>query len=130
LAQSVLICDDISFVRKTLETILTNAHYQVVGQAEDGEEAVRLYRQLSPDVVTMDLVMPKMSGIEAIREIIKKDNKAKIIVITAMDQESLIMEAIHAGAKDYLLKPFAAEDILKTLEHILHAGEGSSGGKV
>ena len=119
MAKTVLIVDDIAFVRKTLSEILSRAHYQVVGEAADGTEAIDLYMKLRPDIVTMDVVMPQMSGIDATRKIVKADKKAKIVIISAMGQENLVMEAIDVGAKDYILKPFTTEDVLKTIERTL-----------
>jgi two-component system, chemotaxis family, chemotaxis protein CheY len=116
MARTVLIVDDVAFVRKTLSEILSEAHYQVVGEAADGAEAITQYMKLRPDVVTMDIVMPNVSGIEAARKIIAADKNARIVIISAMGQENLIMEAINVGAKDYLLKPFSAADVLKTVE--------------
>ncbi len=116
MVKTVLIVDDVSFVRKTLSDILTQAHYHVVGEASNGAEAIRLYTKLLPNIVTMDIVMPELSGIDAARRILRIDKNAKIIMISAMGQEHLMMEAIHIGAKDYLLKPFSAQDVIKTLE--------------
>lgn len=116
MAKTVLIVDDVAFVRKTLTEILTAAHYQVVGEAADGTEAVNLYMKLRPDIVTMDIVMPQMSGIDATRRIMKFDKDARIVIISAMGQENLVMEAINVGAKDYVLKPFSATDVLRTIE--------------
>lgn len=118
MARTVLVVDDIAFVRKTLSDILKSAHYQVVGEAQNGLEAVDMYTRLKPDVVTMDIVMPELSGIEATRRIIKKFKDARIIMITAMDQEQLIMDAINAGARDYLVKPFTSTDVLRALDHL------------
>lgn len=125
MAKTVLIVDDIAFVRKTLSDILTNAHYQVVGEAENGEQAIELYAKLRPDVVTMDVVMPEVSGIEATRRILKADADAKIVIISALGQENLVMEAINVGAKDYFLKPFNAADVLKTIDHAFAGSERS-----
>jgi two-component system, chemotaxis family, chemotaxis protein CheY len=116
MAKTVLIVDDVAFVRKTLSEILTEAHYQVVGEAADGAEAVNLYMKLRPDIVTMDIVMPEMSGIDATRRILKYDKMARVVIISAMGQENLVMEAINVGAKDYLLKPFSSADVVKTIE--------------
>ncbi|MBI2711952.1 MAG: response regulator [Bdellovibrio sp.] len=119
MAKTVLVVDDIAFVRKTLTQILTDAQYQVVGEAADGNEAVNLFAKFKPDIVTMDLVMPNLSGIEATRKILRIDKNAKVVIISAMGQENLIMEAINVGVKDYILKPFVAEDIIRTLERAL-----------
>ncbi|MBU6374410.1 MAG: response regulator [Bdellovibrionales bacterium] len=116
---TVLIVDDVAFVRATLSKILTDNGYDVVSEASSGTEAIEQYGRLSPDLVTMDVVMPKMSGIEATRKIMKAHPGARIVMISAMGQESLVMEAIHAGARDYLLKPFSSEEIVKTLSHVL-----------
>ena len=119
MAKTVLIVDDIAFVRKTLSDILSQAHYQIVGEAADGTEAIQMYIKLRPDIVTMDVVMPEMSGIDATRKICSIDKNAKIVIISAMGQENLVMEAINAGAKDYILKPFTSDDVLKTVTRAL-----------
>ena len=119
MSKTVLIVDDVAFVRKTLTDILTEAHYQVVGEASDGAQALDLYTKLRPDLVTMDIVMPNMSGIDATKKILKADKDARVIIISAMGQESLVMEAINVGAKDYILKPFSSMDVLKTLERAM-----------
>ena len=119
MSRAVLIVDDVAFVRKTLRDILVAAHYQVVGEAENGEDAIKLYAKLRPDIVTMDVVMPQMSGIEDTRRIVKTNQHARVVIISAMGQENLVMEAINAGARDYILKPFTREDILKTLERAM-----------
>ncbi len=120
MAKKVLIVDDVAFVRKTIADILTAAHYQVVGEAADGAQAVKLYASLRPDLVTMDVVMPIMSGIEATKKIVKGDKNACIVIISAMGQESLVMEAINVGARDYILKPFTTIEVLKTVERALY----------
>ena len=119
MAKKVLIVDDVPFVRKTLSEILSAAHFEVVGEASDGMEAIMLYQKLRPDLVTMDVVMPRMSGLEATRAILKMDNEARIVIISAMGAESLVMEAVNVGAKDYILKPFTAADVIKTIERAL-----------
>jgi two-component system chemotaxis response regulator CheY len=126
MSRKVLVVDDVAFVRKTLSDLLTQAGYQVVGEATDGTDAVAKYMQLRPDLVTMDVVMPQMSGIEATKKIIKLDKDARVIIISAMGQENLVMEAINVGAKDYVLKPFSAQEVLKTLERAM-SGETARG---
>lgn len=115
MAKTALIVDDVVFVRKALADILMKANFQIVGEAADGQEAIELYVKHRPDLVTMDVALPQMSGIEAARKILKLHKEAKIIIISAMGQEHLVMEAIHIGAKDYILKPFDSNDVLKTI---------------
>jgi len=126
MAKSILIVDDVPFVRKTLTQILTEAHYRVVGEASDGEEAIDLYLKLRPNLVTMDLVMPQMSGIEAARKILREDKDALIVMISAMGQENLVMEAINVGAADFLLKPFSREEVTKTISRVFSAVDKTS----
>jgi two-component system chemotaxis response regulator CheY len=123
MARTVLIVDDVEFVRKTLAEILTESDFQVVGEAADGQQAVDQYAKLRPDLVTMDVVMPQMSGIDATRKIMKLDKEARVVIVSAMGQENLVMEAINVGARDYVLKPFSADDVVRTLERALAGGE-------
>src|ERR671924_683095 len=99
--------------------IFSSAGFTVAGEADDGVQAVNLFRELKPDLVTMDIVMPFKSGIEATREIIKADSSAVIIMCSALGQESLVMEAIEAGASDFIVKPFRAEDVLAVVNKVL-----------
>lgn len=126
MAKTVLIADDVEYVRKTVGDILSRAHYLIAGEAKSGTEVVELYFKLRPDLVTMDIVMPEMSGIEAIRKIMKRDKEAKIIVISAMGQDQLAMEAIAAGARDYIIKPFHPQDLLKSIQQIFSTNEQPS----
>lgn len=115
----ILIVDDAAFMRMMLSDILVEKGHNIVGEAEDGEEAIRLYMELKPDLVTMDIVMPRVGGIESIREILKIDSKAKIIVVSALGQQALVKEAIKAGAKGFVVKPFKPEKVVEEVESIL-----------
>ena len=106
MSHSVLVCDDAIFMRTMISDILAQAGFEVVGEAETGAQAVEKYKQLKPDLVTMDIVMPDMGGIDAVREIVKNDPDAKILMCSAMGQQALVVEAIQAGAKDFVVKPF------------------------
>ena len=120
--KTVLIADDIPYVRKTLRQILQNRGYRVVGEADNGDDAVRLYFETRPDLVIMDLVMPRMNGIDATRVILKRDPEATIVILSAMTQENLVTEAIQAGAKDYVVKPFQTDEVMRILQESLSRG--------
>ena len=111
----VLIVDDAMFMRVTLKKLLTEAGFEVAGEAEDGRAAVARYRELKPDVVMMDITMPEMDGLAALREIIKADPAAKVVMCTALGQERSVMQAMAAGAKDYILKPFTADKVIEVV---------------
>ncbi|MBD8068201.1 response regulator [Bacillus sp. PS06] len=115
----ILVVDDAKFMRMTLSTILVRANYEVVGEAENGQEAIRLYNQLKPDLVTMDITMPEMNGIEALREIIATNPEAKVIMCSAMGHQKMIVESIEAGAKDFILKPFDENRILEAVKRVM-----------
>jgi two-component system chemotaxis response regulator CheY len=115
----VLVCDDAIFMRTMISDILTQAGFEVVGEAESGSQAVEKYHALKPDLVTMDIVMPDMGGIEAVREICKTDPDAKILMCSAMGQQALVVEAIQAGAKDFVVKPFQPSRVLEAVQRVL-----------
>jgi len=117
--RQVLITDDTAFMRMTLKNILEKNGYQVVGEAEDGQVAVDKYMELRPDLVTMDITMPRMDGITAIKKIMEADPKAKIVVCSAMGQKALVIEALNAGAKDFIVKPFQAERIIDAVQKVI-----------
>ena len=117
--QTVLVCDDAIFMRTMISDILSQAGFEVVGEAESGLQAVEKYRILKPDLVTMDIVMPDMGGIEAVREICKNDPEAKILMCSAMGQQALVVEAIQAGAKDFVVKPFQPSRVLEAVQRVL-----------
>ena len=115
----MLVCDDAIFMRTMIGDILNQAGFEVVGEAESGLQAVQKYRELKPDLVTMDIVMPDMGGIEAVREICKQDPDAKILMCSAMGQQALVVEAIQAGAKDFVVKPFQPSRVLEAVQRVL-----------
>ncbi len=119
MAQTVLICDDAIFMRTMIGDILTQAGFQIVGEAETGLQAVEKYRTLKPDLVTMDIVMPDMGGIDAVREIVKEDPGAKVLMCSAMGQQALVIEAIQAGARDFVVKPFQPSRVLEAVQRVL-----------
>lgn len=119
MAAKVLIVDDALFMRAMIRDILENSgRYAVAGEAANGEEAVARYRELRPDLVTMDIVMPQMDGIEACKEIRRIDPKARVVMCSALGQEALVIESIASGAKDFIVKPFSAEKVLKVLDAV------------
>ncbi|MGH7508705.1 MAG: response regulator [Gemmatimonadales bacterium] len=117
--QTVLVCDDAIFMRTMISDILSQAGFEIVGEAESGLQAVEKYRVLKPDLVTMDIVMPDMGGIEAVREICKDDPEARILMCSAMGQQALVVEAIQAGAKDFVVKPFQPSRVLEAVQRVL-----------
>jgi two-component system chemotaxis response regulator CheY len=121
MAKRVLIVDDAVFMRDMIRDIFSGGAFEIVGEAVHGVEAVEKYKELRPDLVTMDIVMPFKSGIEATKEILALDDKACIVMCSALGQESLVMEAIEAGAADFIVKPFKAEDVLAVVDKVLAA---------
>ena len=119
----VLIADDASFMRQMIREIIEPEGYEVVGEATDGVEAVEQYEQLHPDLVTMDIVMPKRSGIDAVKGILEKAPDACVVMCSALGQETLVMEALQAGAKDFIVKPFKPDNVLSTLQKVLEKTE-------
>ena len=117
--RTVLICDDAVFMRTMLSDILTQAGFSVVGQAQTGQEAVSKFKELQPDLVTMDIVMPDMGGIEAVKKIVEEYPDAKILMCSAMGQQSLVVEAIQAGARDFVVKPFQPSRVLEAVQRVL-----------
>ena len=112
----VLIVDDSPFVRYMLTTIFEQAGHRVCGEAVTGAEAIDQYKELAPDLITMDVIMPDMNGIEAVKEIKKINPRAKILIVSAMGQQLIIEEVINAGAFDYIIKPFQAARVLEAIE--------------
>ena len=119
MAHTVLVCDDAIFMRTMIADILSQAGFEVVGEAESGVQAIEKYRQLKPDMVTMDIVMPDMGGIDAVREICKEDPDARVLMCSAMGQQALVVEAIQAGAKDFIVKPFQPSRVLEAVQRVI-----------
>lgn len=115
----VLIVDDAKFMRDKIREILETEDLQVAGEAENGEEAVLLYQKLQPDLVIMDITMPVKNGIEALKDMIQLNPKVKVIMCTAMRQKRIVVEAIEAGAKDFIVKPFEETKVVEAIRHVL-----------
>jgi two-component system chemotaxis response regulator CheY len=116
---TVLVCDDAVFMRTMISDILTQAGLEVVGEADSGTQAVEKYRQLRPDLVTMDIIMPEMGGIDAVKAITEFDPEARVLMCSAMGQQALVAEAIQAGAKDFVVKPFQPSRVLEAVQRVL-----------
>ncbi len=116
---TVLVVDDTLFMRVAISNMFTEWGYEVVGKAVNGKEAVAMYQELQPDLVTMDVTMPVMNGITAVKKIIPEFPDAKIIMITALGQQKLIVEAIESGAKDFITKPFEPEKLKAVADQLL-----------
>ena len=115
---TVLIVDDASFMRISIKNMLTKNGYEVVGEAENGKIGVEKYKELSPDIVTMDITMPEMSGLDALKEIVKLDPAAKVVMVSAMGQEAMVRDAIMSGAKGFIVKPFKEEGIISAVKKL------------
>lgn len=114
---TLLVVDDAAFMRLNLKNILKDK-YEIVGEAENGIEAVEMYQDLEPNYVTMDITMPEMDGLEAIKAIMDIDPEAQIVVCSAMGQQKMVIQAIDAGAKDFIVKPFKDERVINALQSL------------
>lgn len=119
MSKKVLIVDDAAFMRMMIKDILTKNGFEVVGEASDGLQAVEKYQELKPDLVTMDITMPDMDGIAALKEIKKLDSNAKVIMCSAMGQQAMVIDAIQAGANDFIVKPFQADRVMEAIQKVL-----------
>lgn len=119
MAKTILIVDDAAFMRMMIKDIVTRNGYEVVGEAQNGIEALEKYLKFKPDLVTMDITMPEKDGISAVKDIMAADSTARVIMCSAMGQQALVMDAIKAGARDFLVKPFKAERVLQAIEKAL-----------
>lgn len=119
--KKILITDDTAFMRMMLRNVLEKNGYAIAAEAEDGAQAVEKYLELKPDLVTMDITMPNMDGITAIKIIMEKDPNAKIVVVSAMGQKQLVIEALSSGARDFIVKPFQPDRIVEALQKVMGA---------
>lgn len=118
MTKRVLIVDDAAFMRIKLKDILEKNNYEVAGEAENGHEAIEKYKELQPDIVTMDITMPELDGVEALKEIKAFDPGASVLMCSAMGQQSMVMDAIRAGALDFIVKPFDTERVIRALDKV------------
>ena len=119
MAKNILICDDAAFMRMMIKDILTKNGYNVAGEAENGAKAVEKYGELKPDLVLMDITMPEMDGIQALKKIKEGDPSANVIMCSAMGQQSIVIEALQLGAKDFIVKPFQANLVIESVSKII-----------
>ena len=119
MAKNILICDDAAFMRMMIKDILTKNGYNIVGEAENGAKAVEKYAELKPDLVLMDITMPEMDGIQALKKIKESDPNAKVIMCSAMGQQAMVIESIQSGAKDFIVKPFQADRVLEAVQKVV-----------
>ena len=115
----VLIADDAAFMRMMIKNILTEAGFEIAGEAENGAVAVNKYRELKPDLTTMDITMPEMDGIAALKEIRSMDPNARIVMCSAMGQQAMVIESIQAGARDFIVKPFQPDRVVEAVNKAL-----------
>ena len=119
MAKNILICDDAAFMRMMIKDILSKNGYTVAGEAENGVKAVEKYNELKPDLVLMDITMPEMDGIQALKKIKELDGGANVIMCSAMGQQAMVIESIQSGAKDFIVKPFQAERVLEAVKKVV-----------
>ena len=119
MAKNILICDDAAFMRMMIKDILTKNGYNVVGEAENGLKAVEKYPETKPDLVLMDITMPEMDGIQALKKIKELDPGATVIMCSAMGQQAMVIESIQAGAKDFIVKPFQADRVIEAVKKVV-----------
>ncbi len=123
----IFVVDDAAFMRIMLKDILTENGYQIVGEAENGRDAVEKYKELRPDLTTMDITMPEMDGVNAVKEIRKFDAEANIVMCSAMGQQAMVIDAIQAGARDFIIKPFQPEKVVEAVRKALNTQDNERG---
>ena len=119
MAKNILICDDAAFMRMMIKDILSKSGYNVAGEAENGAKAVEKYNEIKPDLVLMDITMPEMDGIQALKKIKESDPSALVIMCSAMGQQAMVIESIQAGAKDFIVKPFQADRVIEAVKKVV-----------
>jgi len=119
MGKRVLIVDDASFMRMMIKDILTKNGYEVAGEAENGNKALEKYKELKPDLVLMDITMPEVDGIAALKNIRKEDGNAKVVMCSAMGQQNMVIEAIQSGARDFIVKPFQPDRVLEAIKKVI-----------
>ena len=119
MAKNILICDDAAFMRMMIKDILSKNGYNVAGEAENGAKAVEKYKEVNPDLVLMDITMPEMDGIQALKAIKAADAGAKVIMCSAMGQQAMVIEAIQSGARDFIVKPFQADRVIEAVKKVV-----------
>lgn len=119
MSKKVLIVDDAAFMRMMIKDILSKNGYEIAGEAENGLKAIEKYKELVPDLVLMDITMPEMNGIEAVKHIKAIDHNAKIVMCSAMGQQAMVIESIQAGARDFIVKPFQADRVLEAVKKVV-----------
>ena len=124
MSRSVLISDDAAFMREMLRDILTEGGFDIAAEAIDGNEAIELFQEHSPDLVMLDIVMPRKSGLEALREIMGMSPSACVVMCSALGQETLVMDALEAGARDFIVKPFKPDKVLEVVGKALEKSQG------
>jgi two-component system chemotaxis response regulator CheY len=120
MGKQILIVDDAAFMRMMIKDILTKNGFEVVGEAQDGVQAVEKYKELTPDLVTMDITMPEMDGITALKKIKEENSDAKVIMCSAMGQQAMVIDAIQAGAHDFIVKPFQEDRVIEAIQKVLN----------
>src|SRR5690554_5506463 len=128
MSRRVLVVDDAAFMRMMIKNILISGGYEIVGEAENGKEAIEAYKELRPDLVTMDITMPEMDGIDAVKGIMEIDMKAIIIMCSAMGQQAMVIDAIQAGARDFVVKPFKPDRVLAAINKLFEQKVKHQGG--